>query len=185
MKSLLIVSLSLMALCAGPCRAGAWVNLSAESLEGLSQRLNQSHWIASGSKSSTRVVYIFTDPNCPYCNDLSRAMKTAQAPDVQVRYLLVAVIDEDSRGKDAAILESADPLAALEKNERSFAAGGITAKPTWQRSTVETIARNEALMAGFHIFGTPGLVYWDDQKKPRVFAGMPDPEQLREIVGKR
>jgi protein-disulfide isomerase len=59
------------------------------------------------------------------------------------------------------------------------------AEPTWQRSTVETIARNEALMAGFHILGTPGLVYWDDHKKPRVFAGMPDPEQLRKIVGKR
>jgi hypothetical protein len=40
-------------------------------------------------------------------------------------------------------------------------------------------------MAGFHILGTPGLVYWDDHKKPRVFAGMPDPEQLRKIVGKR
>jgi thiol:disulfide interchange protein DsbG len=184
MKHTLLVSVSLLMLCVGLCKAGAWVNTSAESLQRLTQRLEQAKWIAAGSKSPTRVVYIFTDPNCPYCNDLWQAMQSARAPDVQVRYLLVAVINDESRGKDAAILESKDPLASFEKNERTFASGGIVAKRTWQPATNEAIARDEALMAELRILGTPGLVYWDEQHKPRIFAGMPDSEQLRMMVGR-
>jgi thiol:disulfide interchange protein DsbG len=185
MKTLLLVPISLLMLCTGVCKAGAWVKSSPESLRGLTQRLDQAHWIASGAKSSTRVVYVFTDPNCPYCNELWQATKTARAPEVQIRYLLVGVINDESRAKDAAILESADPLAAFEQNERRFDAGGIAAKQTWRPSTNQTIAADEALMAELHILGTPGLVYWDDHHEPRVFAGMPDAAQLRLIMGKR
>jgi thiol:disulfide interchange protein DsbG len=185
MKHTLLVTVALLLLCTDLCNAGAWVKPSAESLQRLTQNLEQAKWIAAGSKSPTRVVYVFTDPNCPYCHDLWQAMQTARAPDVQIRYLLVAVINEESRGKDAAILESKDPLASFEKNERTFAADGIAAKPTWLPATNEAIARDEALMAELHILGTPGLVYWDEQHKPRIFAGMPSPEQLRVMVGKR
>jgi thiol:disulfide interchange protein DsbG len=149
------------------------------------QRLDRSHWIASGAKSSARVVYVFTDPNCPYCDDLWKAMKSARAPAVQIRYLLVAVINADSMGKDAAILESSDPAASLEKNERNFSHGGIAPKVTPQPATRETVSFNADLMAALKIYGTPGLVYLDERNELRVFSGMPDSEQLRMIVGKR
>ena len=152
---------------------------------GVMQRLERSRWIASGAKSAGRVVYVFTDPNCPFCNDLWKALKSARAPDVQVRYLLVAVIDEDSRAKDAAILESKDPAASLEEHERAYASGGIAPKASSQPATRETIAVNEDLMRALHIYGTPGLVYLDERGEVAVFAGMPDPGQLRMIVGKR
>ncbi len=112
-------------------------------------------------------------------------MRAARAPDVQVRYLLVAVINADSRGKDAAILEYVDPAAALEKHERTYDKGGISSKPTLQPATAETISVNEALMSALHIYGTPGLVYLDEHNEVRVFAGMPDPGQLQQIMGKR
>jgi thiol:disulfide interchange protein DsbG len=131
------------------------------------------------------VVYIFTDPNCPYCNDLWKAMQTATAPDVQIRYLLVAVIDAESRGKDAAILESPNPAATLDRNERAFDKGGIVAKSAIRSTTNAIIATNEALMQQLHIYGTPGLVYLDEHKRLRVFAGMPDPTQLRSILGRK
>ena len=92
------------------------------------QRLDRAKWIGTGAKSTERVVYVFTDPDCPFCNDLWKAMQKARAPDVQIRYLLVAVIDADSKGKDAAILEAKDPVAALEKSERNFDHGGIAPK---------------------------------------------------------
>jgi thiol:disulfide interchange protein DsbG len=112
-------------------------------------------------------------------------MQTATAPEVQIRYLLVAVIDAESRGKDAAILESANPAAALERNERAFDKGGITPKATVLPATNATIAANEALMKSFRLYGTPGLVYLDEHQHLRVFAGIPDPTQLQSIVGKR
>lgn len=185
LKKLLAFLLCLVALCANICAAGNWVAAPAGSPAGLMQRLDRAHWIASGAKSSGRVVYVFTDPNCPFCNDLWKAMKAARAPEVQIRYLLVAVINADSRGKDAAILESTDPAATLEKQERTFASGGIASKATLQPATSETISLNEALMQALHIYGTPGLVYVDEHDEVKVLGGMPSPEQLRMIIGTR
>ena len=171
--------------CAGASVAGNWVPLAAGQSTGLFHRLEQAHWISAGPKSSSRIVYIFTDPNCPYCNDLWKSMKTALPPEVQVRYLLVAVIDDDSRAKDGAILKSPDPAAALEQHERNFARGGIAPAAALDRPTAETIAANEQLMEALHIVGTPGLVYRDDHGAVKVFSGMPSAEQLGAIMGKR
>ena len=185
MKNLLVLLLCLTTLCANISAAGTWVTSSTASSPGLMQRLERSHWIGSGAKSHARVVYVFTDPNCPYCNDLWKAMQAMRSPDVQVRYLLVAVIDADSRGKDAAILESSDPAATLDESERKFARGGIAPKSTSQAATNATISANEALMTDLKIYGTPGLVYLDEHHELKVFAGMPNPEQLRMILGNR
>lgn len=185
MKALLSLSLSLLALTSAVADAGTWLPTPQGSPVGLMQRLDRARWIAAGAKQSARVVYVFTDPNCPFCNDLWKALKTARAPDVQVRYLLVAVINEESRGKDAAILESSDPAATLEKSERTFAKGGVTPKATVQPATAETISVNEALMQALHLYGTPGLVYLDEHNEVKVFGGMPDKQQLQKIVGKR
>lgn len=185
MRRLMAVTLAVVALSAQVCAAGNWISAPGGSAVGLMQRLDRAHWIAAGAKSPSRVVYVFTDPNCPYCSDLWKALQTARAADVQIRYLLVAVISADSRGKDAAILESSDPAATLASSERNFAKGGVAPKSSWQPGTAETIASNEALMAALHIYGTPGLVYLEKPEEVRVFAGMPDARQLRAIVGKR
>ena len=185
MRNLLVLLLCLTTLCANICTAGTWVTSSTASSSGLMQQLDRAHWIGSGAKSQARVVYVFTDPNCPYCNDLWKAMQAVRAPEVQVRYLLVAVIDADSRGKDAAILESSDPAATFDENERKFARGGIAPKSMSQAATNATISANEALMKDLNIYGTPGLVYLDEHNELKVFAGMPNPEQLRVILGER
>lgn len=33
-------------------------------------QVEKSHWIADGSGKAPRIVYVLTDPNCPYCNKL-------------------------------------------------------------------------------------------------------------------
>jgi thiol:disulfide interchange protein DsbG len=185
LKTLATFVLSLSALIANICAAGNWAPAPQGSAVGLMQRLERANWVATGSKSGTRVVYVFTDPDCPYCNDLWKALRTARAPDVQIRYLLVAVIDADSRGKDAAILESKDPAATLEKHERGYDHGGVAPKGAVMPATSEILSVNQALMGALQIYGTPGLVFMDEQGQVRVFAGMPDAGQLRTIVGKR
>jgi thiol:disulfide interchange protein DsbG len=177
--------LALLALVAGSAEAGRFIEAPAGSPVGSMQRLDRAKWIATGAKSAERVVYVFTDPDCPFCNDLWKALQKARAPDVQIRYLLVAVIDADSKGKDVAILEAKDPAAALDKNERNFEHGGIAPKTPALPETTETISFNGDLMSALHLFGTPGLVYRDEHGEVKVFAGMPDEAQLRTIVGKR
>ncbi len=182
MKRLLVWLACAAALCGGVCAAGNWIPAPAGAAE-LLQRLAQARWIASAAKSGERIVYVFTDPNCPYCNDLWSAMQKRSPPGVQVRYLLVAVIDADSHARDAAILEAPNPAAALDQHERSFAHGGSAPKATSRPATNETISANEALMSALHIYATPGLVYLDEHQELKVFVGMPDPEQLRAILG--
>jgi thiol:disulfide interchange protein DsbG len=185
MKRLVVWAVGLLALVAGSANAGNWIAAPAASPVGLMQRLDRAKWIGTGAKSAERVVYVFTDPDCPFCNDLWKAMQKARAPDVQIRYLLVAVIDADSKGKDVAILEAKDPVAAFEKSERNFDHGGIAPKSSALPETTETISFNGDLMSALHIFGTPGLVYRDEHGQVKVFAGMADEAQLRTIVGKR
>src|ERR1700750_599984 len=148
MKTFLMGLLCVSTLMTNLCAAGNWIPGRVGSAVGLMQRLDQARWIGVGAKSTERVVYVFTDPDCPFCNDLWKAMKKARAPDVQIRYLLVAVIDADSKGKDAAILEAKDPVAALEKSERNFDHGGIAPKSAALPETTEAISFNEELMAG-------------------------------------
>ena len=179
MKKLAVFSACVAAFGATLSVAGNWLPTPAGSPAGLIQRLERAHWVGTGAKSSAHVIYVFTDPNCPYCNDLWKAMKTADAADIQVRNLLVAVINEDSRGKDAAILESPDPAATLEKHERAYDKGGVKSKATVQPATGEIISTNEALMQALHIYGTPGIVYQDAHGEVRVFGGMPDAALLR------
>lgn len=185
MKRLLVGSVLFAALWVNICAAGNWQAVPSGSSPGWIEQLSQAHWIAAGARSTTRVVYVFSDPNCPYCNDLWKALQVKRAADVQLRYLLVAVIDDDSRAKDAAILESQDPGATFDEQERNYANGGIHGKATLQPATASTIATNERLMSALHIYGTPGLIYVDEHNQVRLFVGMPDEEQLRMIVGKR
>src|SRR5579872_1250710 len=185
MKKLILSLLSVGTLYATVCMAGNWVSVPAGTSAELARRLEHARWIPAGAKQSARVVYVFTDPNCPYCNDLWKSMKSARDPAVQIRYLLVAVIDDSSRGKDGSILESQDPAAALDKHERDFANGGITPKPALQPATGQAIRSNEELMGALQIVGTPGLVYFDEHKQMKAFSGMPDAQQLHEIVGGR
>jgi thiol:disulfide interchange protein DsbG len=185
MKKRFVSACGLLALVTYVCVAGTWTPSPTGSAAGLMQRLDRAKWIGVGSKSTERVVYVFSDPDCPYCNDLWKALQTARAPDVQIRYLLVAVIDAQSKGKDAAILESDDPAATLAKAERNFDRGGIKPKATLLPPTAETISVNADLMQALHIFGTPGLVYLDEHNQVKVFAGMPDAKQLQMIVGTR
>src|SRR6185437_14189963 len=145
------IALALLALVANISVAGTWIAPPAGSPAGLMQRMDRAKWIAAGAKSAQRVVYVFTDPDCPYCNDLWKAMQTARAPDVQIRYLLVAVIDADSKGKAGAILESKDRAAALEKAERNYDHGSIAPKANLLPATSETISFNGDLMSALHI----------------------------------
>src|ERR1700750_147941 len=162
MKTFLMGLLCVSTLMTNLCAAGNWIPGPGGSAVGLMQRLDRARWIGVGAKSTERVVYVFTDPDCPFCNDLWKAVQKARAPEVQIRYLLVAVIDADSKGKDVAILEAKDPLAAFEKSERNFDRGGIAPKATALPETSETIGFNGDLMGALHLFGTPGLVYQDE-----------------------
>jgi thiol:disulfide interchange protein DsbG len=59
-------------------------------------KMEKSHWIRTATKTP-RTVYLFSDPNCPYCNMFwEQARPWVKAGKVQLRHIMVGIIREDS-----------------------------------------------------------------------------------------
>ncbi|MEO7050550.1 MAG: thiol:disulfide interchange protein DsbG [Rhodanobacter sp.] len=143
--------------------------------------LGKASWIAEGSSKPKRIVYVFTDTECPYCHKLWLATQPLLAGDVQVRHVMVAVIAPQSLNRAAAILDAADPKAALHRHENSF--GHSTVQPLVKvpEATGKRIAANVALMQKLGIQGTPATIYKDAAGKIRMVAGMLPDDRLKSI----
>ena len=184
MRFLLKILVASAGLLAGPVAfAGHPLPVAAGDAPALVQRLQGAHWIAVGARKPAHILYMFLDPRCPYCNALWQQIAAAKRADLQVRYLLVAVIADDSRDQAAAILEAPRPAAALAEHENRFDQGGLAAHAPRHAATGETIAANEQLMSDLHIRGTPGEAWVDANGGLSIFTGMPDAVQFARMIG--
>ncbi|MGK9449780.1 hypothetical protein ACSSZE_00710 [Acidithiobacillus caldus] len=101
-----------------------WVAAQAEPYkdadESFWQALEHTHYIAEGERGP--VVYLFMDPNCPYCHELfSWLQNPVAARQLRLRVVLVGYLTASSAAKAASILAAKDPLQALKANEDGFA----------------------------------------------------------------
>lgn len=168
-------------LTAGPMRIASTPALD----EAMWQRLAAASWIAEGAKHPTRIVYEFTDTECPYCHKLWQAAQPMlEKNGVQVRHIMVAVIAPPSAGRAAALLDSPDPVATLHKHENAFGHSPIEPLAKIPAATARRIQDNNALMQELGIMGTPGVVYKDAAGKIHVAVGMQSPDRIQEIFGK-
>lgn len=171
------------------------INLSQEPLDRLVSKpltgkvwkqLEESHWIADGSAKAPRVVYTFTDPNCPYCSKFwNDARPWVKAGKVQLRHVMVAILRDTSAGKAAALLTARDPQAALTRHEQQHPSGGI--KPLGQVSaTVRAqLDANQDLMQQLGSSATPTIFYKDADGKLQQIQGAPQAEILTTVLGPR
>ncbi len=158
----------------GPLGQKAWA-----SVEG-------SHWIAEGKADAPRIVYSFSDPNCPYCNQFWQAAQPwVESGKVQIRHILVGVIREDSAGKAASILSATSPQQALLENERNYAKGGIKPLSTVPAEVQAKLRANEMTMLELGFQGTPGMVFKDADGSVQMRSGMPQGADLETVLGPR
>lgn len=135
--------------------------------------LEASNWVAEGDPHAKRIVYVFVDTRCPYCQHLWQASQPfLKKGGVQVRNILVAVIRPESLPEAAGILAAKDPAAAWQHNEANF---GKNAAPTGKppAAAVDKVRANTELMQTLGFMGTPGIVWKDAQGKIQVLQGMP------------
>jgi thiol:disulfide interchange protein DsbG len=170
-------------------------NLSQEPLDKLVSKpmtgkiwkqLESSTWIADGSKNAPRIIYTFTDPNCPYCNKFwNDARPWVSAGKVQLRHVIVAILTDTSAGKAAALLSAQDAQAALTQHEQQHASGGV--KPLGQISaTVRAqLEANQKLMQQLGASATPTIFYKDASGNLQKMQGAPSAEMLVKIMGPR
>lgn len=149
-------------------------------------RLEDADWVLDGRPDAPRVIYTFSDPNCPFCNRLWRAARPwVEAGKVQLRHVMVGVIREDSANKVATILTSADPSARLADNERRFDQGGVPAAASVPARIRGVLDSNHLLMMELGFRGTPALVFKDADGSVQRRPGMPQGGDLEVVMGPR
>ena len=154
------------------------------------RQLEASHWIADG-RDGARVVYVFTDPNCPYCNKLwSDARPWVTAGKIQLRHVIVGILTPTSPGKAAALLADKGPAAMLAAYEgqnaftvstalasgrpRPLADGMLKPLASIAPAQQAQLADNEQLMASLKLRATPALVWRDQQGALHARQGLPE-----------
>jgi thiol:disulfide interchange protein DsbG len=147
-------------------------------------KLEAATWVQDGNPNAPRVIYTFTDPNCPYCNRFWIAARPwIESGNVQLRHVMVGVIRQDSPAKAAAILQARSPEEALSENERKHADGGIAPLDRIDGDTTAKLDRNATLMTELGFGGTPAIVFRTEEGKINTFAGMPSEAQMGMLLG--
>ncbi|MCU1753008.1 thiol:disulfide interchange protein DsbG [Pseudomonas sp. 6D_7.1_Bac1] len=147
-------------------------------------KMDASNWIADGSKDAPRTVYLFSDPNCPYCNLFwEQARPWVKSGKVQLRHIMVGIIREDSPGKSAALLASKDPSKALEDHEKAGKQSALKALTTIPAAIQAKLDANMKLMEELELSATPAIFYMDDKGELQQQQGAPSPDKLVKILG--
>ena len=173
----------------GPMTAGVW------------QQLERSHWIADGKADAPRTVYVFTDPNCPYCNKFwADARPWVDSGKVQLRHIMVGLLTPTSTGKAAALLASKNPADALATYERGHVAdnakvlgagrprplgdAGLKPLASIPPKIQAQLDTNEKLMASLRLQATPAFAWRDATGAVQSRSGAP-PAAMAQILGPR
>lgn len=150
------------------------------------QKMEQSAWIADGRADAPRVVYLFSDPNCPYCTMFwQQARPWVESGKVQLRHIMVGIIREDSEAKSAALLASKDPQKALHEHEQAGKASTLKPLAKIPAAVRKQLAGNMELMESMGAAATPAIFYLNAEGRMQQQQGAPQPDQLAEILGPR
>ena len=169
--------------------------------EGVWSRLEASRWIADGQDKAPRTIYVFTDPNCPYCNKLwAEARPWVDSGKVQLRHVMVGILTPTSAGKAAALLAEKNPAVALAAYERGHAAGNAKSLASGRPRPLDDsglkplasippdvqaqLDANEKLMGALGLSATPAVVWHDAKGALQMLQGVPD-AALLEVFGPR
>ena len=131
-------------------------------------------------------LYVFFDPNCPYCHDLYETLQPIIGSEkLGVGWVPVGILALSSYGKAAALLEAAHPAAAMARMEAGFHEGHGAIRP---RRATALVARG--LLYNFRLFeavgaqGVPFLVYKTRAGHVHTVTGDPPDSALADIVAR-
>jgi thiol:disulfide interchange protein DsbG len=147
-------------------------------------QMETSTWIADGAKSAPKVIYLFSDANCPYCNMFwEQARPWVKSGKVQLRHIMVGVIREDSAAKAAALLSDANPEVALQKHEQAGKSSTLKALDKIPKDIQAKLDANMKLMEDMGLSATPSIFYKDENGNVQQQQGAPRPEVLAKMMG--
>lgn len=148
--------------------------------EAMWQAMEGAHWIQDGDSDAGRVIYTFTDPNCPFCNRFWQAARPwVEAGEVQVRHILVGILRDDSSAKAAFLLEAEDPQQALHDHSSDHSVARARSETGEARKMV---FENNHLFRNLGLSATPTTFYRDGNQLIPV-QGAPHGARLEALMG--
>ena len=155
-----------------------------QSLNATLHAVEKASWIAEGN--GAHVVYIFFDPNCPYCHKLYEELRTRVGQnELQVRWIPVGILLPTSLGKAAAILDAKDPLLALRQNEEKFSATdgfGAVGEAFASPEAAKHLEQNSELLKQVGGQSVPTLLFRDFTGQINVRQGAPSQQKLDALL---
>ncbi|HWR87221.1 MAG TPA: thiol:disulfide interchange protein DsbG [Acidiferrobacterales bacterium] len=148
--------------------------------------IQQATWIRDGK--SAHVMYVFFDPNCPYCHKVYEMLRPqVQRGEVELRWVVIGKLMATSPGKAAAMLEAKDPTEAFYRNERGFSQetgsfGGIEEEPAPREETLRRLNANLALLNRSGFDAVPALLFRTKDGKADIVRGAPPAAFLEKLV---
>jgi len=173
---------SLPAVAAGKDAPRAHQNAAASILADI----QQAAWIRDGK--SAHVIYVFFDPNCPYCHKVYEMLRApVQRGDLELRWIPLGILMTTSPGKAAALLEAKNPTEAFYRNERGFSQetgsfGGIEEEPAPRDDTLRKLKTNLDLLNRSGFDAVPALLFRTKDGKADIIRGAPSAAFLEKLL---
>lgn len=151
-------------------------------LDDVWKSLESSTWIQDGQKDAPRIVYVFSDPNCPYCHKFWEVARPwVKSGKVQLRHIQVGIIREESRAQVATLLMSKNPQAVFNDINLNKGKKRLKKATTIPANIAEKIDFNQSLMGKYGFFSTPSMVWLDSKGQFKSAQGMAmDPKEIFE-----
>ena len=134
---------------------------------------------------STRVLYVFFDPQCPHCGRLWETTKPLLGQ-IRVVWMPVAFMSVKSAPQGAAIMSAENPATAMDAHETLLSQnrGGMEAPANANPALLAKIKTNTALWQTLKGESVPFIVFKDPASgQSSTITGELGTDQLRNVMG--
>jgi len=120
----------------------------------------------------SRKMYVFSDPQCPYCKQVEREFDSLKDVTIYIFPMPLTSLHPDAQAITESIWCSKDKGKAW----HDFVANGV--KPAPQACSKNPVERNLALAKKYAIFGTPALIFENGEIVPGAASASVISEKL-------
>lgn len=146
------------------------------------RQLEKATWIAEGPKTAKRIVYVITDPNCGYCIEFRKKATAYLSRGIELRHIMVGVIQPSSFAKAASVIGADSPLEQLAFHDSQFPRDWLESPDNIPAGLREKVEANNRLMQELSVTATPAVFYRDRLGEVQKIVGLPDDTALSDAV---
>lgn len=167
-----------------PATANAANKNFAEIAKEMMAEIHSATWLEEGK--SSHLLYVFFDPNCPYCHKVYvNTREAVKHGDIRIRWIPVGVLTATSYGKALTILDSKDPLKAFYHDENNYSGeNGGAAEEALDGSdkAQKALKENTKLLRLTGFDAVPSILFDTKDDQPYLIQGSPPADKLKIIL---